>query len=422
MSICKKRIISLFLFFSFTFISTVGFYFQKQQEAYAEPITLSVTGMYLLCASLLVASGVIIENSDDIISVASHAYNEFKNETSEMKAKIIEFIPKKSPTPSPDGSGWFKPTALGLGWLSNIFNNLKSNDKALKNKDYSNRPSKQVLYLGFEPATYFFSPGTKVTHGGRYTSLAVDTLYINNGGYVVDSSVNGIDQYAKEPDKNFITVDVQGIKYYIVKPPNQVLKDYTGLDIAKSSTVAVPTSPSLPPLTKEELHQELQSFVNSDFDSIKDKYANPEAVPDTDPGTNPDPGTDPGTDPGPGPGTDPGTDPGKDPGTEPDKDGVGDLNTDIPSDVKLDFGPLYVNLKDKFPFCVPFDLINVIGSFVGDKTVPRWEVHFDEGLVGEGTVVIDFSKFDLIVSILRYFVLLGFIVTLIVKTRDLIKG
>lgn len=110
MSICKKRIISLFLFFSFTFISTVGFYFQKQQEVYAEPITLTLGGMYLLCASLLLASGVIIENSDDIINVASHAYNEFKNETAEMKAKIIEFIPKKNPSPGGDGNGWFKPT------------------------------------------------------------------------------------------------------------------------------------------------------------------------------------------------------------------------------------------------------------------------------------------------------------------------
>lgn len=88
---------------------------------------------------------------------------------------------------------------------------------------------------------------------------------------------------------------------------------------------------------------------------------------------------------------------------------VGDLKTD--------------GLIDKFPFCIPFDLISLIKAFEAEPEAPLIEIPFVVPVFGSSdNIVIDFSKFEYIAVILRSLEVVGFVLFLILKTRDLIKG
>lgn len=107
----------------------------------------------------------------------------------------------------------------------------------------------------------------------------------------------------------------------------------------------------------------------------------------------------------------------------PGEDNINKDDFSTPSKVKLNFTPLYLNLKDKFPFCLPWDLYNVIKGLVSEKKCPSYEISFaDTPLVGgkNSKFTIDFKKFDKLINILRYFELLAFVAFLIKKTNDLL--
>lgn len=93
-----------------------------------------------------------------------------------------------------------------------------------------------------------------------------------------------------------------------------------------------------------------------------------------------------------------------------------------PPTASIDFSPLEISLVDKFPFCLPFDLYNAFNSFVADAEVPKFEIKFDEGLVGSAKFTLDFTPFSKLAAILRYFILIVFVTNLIKKTRDMIGG
>lgn len=90
--------------------------------------------------------------------------------------------------------------------------------------------------------------------------------------------------------------------------------------------------------------------------------------------------------------------------------------------VNIDLSPLYVGITDKFPFSVPFDLIKTFQNMSDSSKAPRFEVKFPEKYFGSYTFVIDFEQFNDFVLILRYFLLLSFIVFLILQTRNIIGG
>lgn len=92
---------------------------------------------------------------------------------------------------------------------------------------------------------------------------------------------------------------------------------------------------------------------------------------------------------------------------------------DTPGTSTLDFSPLYLSLQDKFPFSVPFDLINTVKMFESNRVTPVFNVKFDEGLIGGGEFQINFSKFDKIATLLRFFVLLYFILFLIKISKSM---
>jgi hypothetical protein len=104
--------------------------------------------------------------------------------------------------------------------------------------------------------------------------------------------------------------------------------------------------------------------------------------------------------------------------------GTSDLS--IPSDGSLDFRPLMVAV-DKFPFCIPWDLINLFRPFNQAPVPPKWHVEFPNLTINGWTVKgagfdIDWSIFSSVALLCRYFSVLIFSYGLILKTRDLVKG
>ena len=75
----------------------------------------------------------------------------------------------------------------------------------------------------------------------------------------------------------------------------------------------------------------------------------------------------------------------------------------------LDFSPLYMtNIKDKFPFSLPWDFKNLINMFDVDPVAPKFEVPF----LGNN-ITLDFSYFEEWATIIRFFISISFTATLI---------
>ena len=100
----------------------------------------------------------------------------------------------------------------------------------------------------------------------------------------------------------------------------------------------------------------------------------------------------------------------------------------IPTELeKIDFSPLYFSFSDKFPFCIPFDLIRMIKEFQSTEEKPIFHVDmspFSSNKYSRGEVgfTIDLTKFDDLIKIVRTLTLISFIFTIAFKTRDIIKG
>jgi hypothetical protein len=102
--------------------------------------------------------------------------------------------------------------------------------------------------------------------------------------------------------------------------------------------------------------------------------------------------------------------------------GGGDLTLPTTS---LDLSPLYLDLSKKFPFCIPWDIYNLVKSFEVSKKRPVYNADLDLKILGKYSFDIDFAFFDdyfPFSSILRYFLLIAFIYALIVNTRKHIGG
>lgn len=90
---------------------------------------------------------------------------------------------------------------------------------------------------------------------------------------------------------------------------------------------------------------------------------------------------------------------------------------------ELDLSPLInVNLKEKFPFCLPFDLASLItGLKTEEAEVPNIDFTF-EVFNDEYTIPLNFEIFNDWAIIVNWFVLILFVIGLILITRKLIGG
>lgn len=79
------------------------------------------------------------------------------------------------------------------------------------------------------------------------------------------------------------------------------------------------------------------------------------------------------------------------------------------------------NLTTKFPFCLPFDLVNSFRVLQAEAKAPHfeWNMKIDRFDIDE-TIEIDLEPFTPVAEILRMLLLLGFIVGLILLTRQII--
>lgn len=93
----------------------------------------------------------------------------------------------------------------------------------------------------------------------------------------------------------------------------------------------------------------------------------------------------------------------------------------------LDWSPLYFSVADKFPFCIPFDMIRMIKEFQASEKEPVFDVDmssFSSNKYSRGQVgfTIDLTEFDELIQIVKTLTLISFIFFIAFKTRDIIKG
>lgn len=90
----------------------------------------------------------------------------------------------------------------------------------------------------------------------------------------------------------------------------------------------------------------------------------------------------------------------------------------------LDMNPLLGghSFKDKFPFSIPWDVLRVLGIFNVEAVTPKFEVNIPEFMTVLNTVIpleftLDFSMFDTVAKITRWFFLIIFDIALIMLLR-----
>ena len=95
------------------------------------------------------------------------------------------------------------------------------------------------------------------------------------------------------------------------------------------------------------------------------------------------------------------------------------------SDKDLEDIKMPSSIADKFPFCIPFDVIYLVKSMNASAEVPRFELPFEihyQSFDYAHTFVVDMSEWESAVKILRTMLDLLFIAGLISVTRDMIRG
>ena len=182
-------------------------------------------------------------------------------------------------------------------------------------------------------------------------------------------------------------------------------------DLSKKLNPEINTefSPEMAPNYIQELIQQLQKGLDPD----------PDPNPDPDPDPNPNPNPDPDPDPDPNPTGSPDPEPTK----APEEDSSSDVD---PKDYAID-------LRQIFPFCIPFDLIHLLNVLDAEPEAPRFEIPIDleadnpftgKKIVDYHTkIVIDMSDYEQPIKVIRIFEVMFFILALLLITRDqMIKG
>lgn len=77
--------------------------------------------------------------------------------------------------------------------------------------------------------------------------------------------------------------------------------------------------------------------------------------------------------------------------------------------------------KEKFPFCLPWDLYNLFTVLAAEPKTPKFVIPYKNNMLNiEEEYVLDFSKFDDSAKVIRFFVGAGFVLALILISRKMI--
>lgn len=100
---------------------------------------------------------------------------------------------------------------------------------------------------------------------------------------------------------------------------------------------------------------------------------------------------------------------------EPSKTTLDEKDLDVPN--------LPSSLADKFPFCVPFDLVHLIGALNATAVDPVWTIPFSIPSIGiNESFTFDLTQFETVAQVIRVFVVLFFVLGLILITRKIIQA
>ena len=87
----------------------------------------------------------------------------------------------------------------------------------------------------------------------------------------------------------------------------------------------------------------------------------------------------------------------------------------------LEKGKLTPLIFTKFPFCLPWDLYAAFAVLRSDPVAPKFEIPFKLGTQINETIDLDLSWLEPVVVILRWFLLLAFVYSLILVTQKVIR-
>lgn len=232
-----------------------------------------------------------------------------------------------------------------------------------------------LMYYGFELLNVTSIEGHRYTITGSFGNIVCD-----------DGTIFGTD-YLIPCDSNKITDDIL-TKVFTCDPAISIGNDYIGTDTTWSDSIADAGSGSIAfPLDVDDL-------IDLSPSDVRDKTLTDTGDIATDKTDTKDDTKD---------------DTKEDPNTKPNKPSIPGLS--LPE----------ILFKEKFPFCLPWDVYNVFANLVAEPEAPVFEIPMKwEFLDIDYTLTIDFSMFDEIAKISRFFSSLGFVVFLILISRKVI--
>lgn len=209
-------------------------------------------------------------------------------------------------------------------------------------------------------------------------------------------------------------------------------------DSSPAPAIKIPSLDEIKDLQKKGNDSDDENRPSIIQEFVTNHYTNPTPAPEptTAPDPDPNPTTAPNPDPNPSESPDPTTTPAVNPeisvapkpSSAPQPSGTPENPDDetIPDNYKPD-------LRLVFPFCIPFDLIHLLNVFDAEPVAPVFSFPFDLSLKNpfkKGEMILDvhetfefdFSNLDSVIEIFRITETIGFVIGLMVITRNLIRG
>lgn len=91
--------------------------------------------------------------------------------------------------------------------------------------------------------------------------------------------------------------------------------------------------------------------------------------------------------------------------------------------VSFNMSPLMqFNIKDKFPFCLPFDLAYIISNLSSNAEIPKFQLKFPGPKNESVEYEMNFEMFEPVAVILRSLIVLSYVIGLVLISRKLIGG
>lgn len=93
-----------------------------------------------------------------------------------------------------------------------------------------------------------------------------------------------------------------------------------------------------------------------------------------------------------------------------------------PATAVIDVTPLELDLKSKFPFCIPWDIYDSMSLLISNAEAPKWQITFPASIfIKDTTLTIDLSIFDEWASIIRWGEYALFCIGLFFLTKEVVQ-